>query len=263
MRAFVGRAVRVATRVLAGWTLVAGGVLALTGAVVMGVAGGHRAGPGAAGAGAEPAFTAPLTTVHTEGHAIVVPDVGALLSRHGIARLLGDGVLTVTVRSTSIPSPDLVAALVPVADAVRHYSGTAHAEVLAVGYAAGAQPAQVVDRPGTGLRGQAPWESGPGSGAREVQLSLEVPTREPVALVVRRVDQGAGLAVTITAGFAPASWGLATVLLWIGGLLATIAGLALLLVRRPTVELVPGDLAELDELLPPARRISPYVYTAT
>lgn len=252
MRALVRRVARGAGRVLAGWALVAGGTLALTGAVAAGLAGGHRT---------EIGFTANLMPVHTDGHAILVPDVGAVLERHGLARLLGDGRLTVTVQSAST---DLVAALVPTPDAVGYLGGTAHAEVLAVGYGSGPQPVQAVDRPGGPPSGPAPWEArSEAAASRAASLSLEVPTRGPVALVVRRSDGGPDLTVAITAGFAPASWGVATTVLWIGAGLATVAGLALLLVGRPTV-LIPDDVAELDELTPPPTRdISPYVYTAT
>jgi hypothetical protein len=240
-----------AGRVLAGWALVAGGALALSAALAASAAGGSRTDTG---------FTASLTPVHAEGHAILVPDVGAMLKRHGLARLLGDGRLTVTVRSAST---DLAAALVPRAEALQYLTGTAHTEVLAVGYASGAQPVQAVDRPGAPLGGPAPWElaSGP-VGSRAATLSLDIPTTEPVALVVRRSDGAVDLTVSITVGFAPASWGLATAVLWIGASLATLAGLALLLLRRPPV-LIPDDLADLDELMAPTRSVSPYVYTAT
>lgn len=255
MPAFVRRVAGGAGRVLAGWALVAAGALALAGAVAAGVAGGHRT---------EVGFTAPLFPVHTDGHAILVPDVGAVLDRHGLARLLGDGQLTITVRSASVPAADLVVALVPSPDAVRHLGGTAHTELLAVGYAPGLQPVHAVDRPGREPDGPAPWEAAPDqSGAREVTLSLSVPTGEPVALVVRRSDRAPDLTVAITVGFAPASWGVASTVLWIGGALATLTGLALLLMRRPVME-IPDDLAELDALMPaPPREISPYVYTAT
>ena len=105
MRAFVRGVARGAPRVLAGWALVAGGALALTGAVTAGVVGSHRT---------EDGFTVNLTPVHTEGHMILVPDVGAVLERHGLARLLGDGRLTIVVQSAST---DVVAALVPSPDA--------------------------------------------------------------------------------------------------------------------------------------------------
>jgi hypothetical protein len=237
--------------VLAGWALVAGGALAMTGAATAAVIGGHET---------ETGFTVNLTPVHTDGHAILVPDVGAVLERHGLARLLGDGRLTIIVRSAST---DVVAALVPTPDAVRYLGGTAHAEVLAVGYATGPQPVQAVDRPGVRPSGPGPWEpASGGAGSRSVTLSLEVPTREPVALVVRRSDQASDLTVAITVGLAPASWGTATVVLWMVAVIATLAGLALLLTRRPTVE-IPDDLAALDDLAPQVREVSPYVYTAT
>lgn len=251
MRAFVRRVVPSAGRVLAGWALVAGGALALTGAASAAVVGAQRT---------EAGFTASLTPVHTAGYAILVPDIGAALARHGLARLLGDGQVTITVASAST---DLVATLVPSPDAVRFLGGTAHAEVLAVGYATGAQPVQAADRPGTPPSGLAPWETGTlAAGARTVSLTLEVPTREPVALVVHRYDRAPDITVAITVGYAPASWGVVTTVLWLGAVLATPAGLALLLFRRPTIE-IPDGLTGLEDRPAPPRKVSPYVHTAT
>jgi len=261
LRAFLRRLMPVAMRVLAGWALAAGGVLALTGMLAAVVVDSRRTDTGP---GAERVFTASLTPVHSDGHAIIVPDIGALLDRHGAARLLGDGRLTITVRSATIQSSDLVAEVVPSPDALRYYGGTAHAEVLAVGYTMGSQPVLTVDRPGEAPSGAAPWEPANQSvapvAAREVTVVLDVPTDDPAALVVRRSDDAADLTAAITVGFAPASWRLATVVLGIGGGLATLSGVALLLVRRPTFD-IPDDLADLESQAD--RSVSPYVYTAT
>lgn len=220
-------------RVLAGWALIAGGALALTGAVSAAVVGTHRS---------EVGFTASLTPVHTDGHAIVVADIGAMLDRHGLARLFGDGWLTISVAS---PSTELVAALAPSPEAIGYLDGTAHTEILAVGYAAGAQPVQAVDRPGSWPWKPAPWEresiaATPVAGASVVSVRLPVPVREPTALVVYRPDHAPDFTVTITVGYAPSSWAVVTTVLWLGAALATPAGLALLLIRRSAVDRPPA-----------------------
>ncbi len=269
MPAVLGVLARTAVRVIAGLALVAGGVLALTGGLAAWAVGGHRTAPDVAertaGAAAEAAFTTNLAPVHTDGYAIVVPDVGAVLARHGVGRLLGDGRLTISVRSTSVLSTDLiVATLVPGSDATRYLLGTAHAEVLTVGYATGPQPVQSVDRAGVALARAAPWETPGTTGARDVTLGLDVPTAGPVALVVHRADGTPDLTVAIRVGFAPASWGAVTAVMSLGGVLATVTGLAVLLLRRPRLETVDDLLEDDDEPEEDlVQEVSPYVYTAT
>lgn len=253
-------------RVLAGLVLVSAGILSLTGGLIAWSVGGQRAD--------EPGFVAQLAPVRTDGYAIVVPDVAAVFARHGVARLLGDGRVTITVRSTSTEPTDHVAvALVPAGDAVRYLSGTARTDVVAVGYATGVQPVQTVDHEGSALPGPAPWDvADPGPGmtsqaGRSVTVSLDVPTTSPVALVVRRSDAAASLQLSITVGFAPASWGTATTVLLIAGALGTLAGLGLLVLRRPWVDALHPMVVD-DPVAAPVRRTpsrveSPYVHTAT
>jgi hypothetical protein len=68
-----------------------------------------------------------------------------------------------------------------------------------------------------------------------------------VALVVRRWDDAPGLSVTMTVGFAPASWSTATIVLLLAGGLGTASGLALLLLRRPWIDPAHPMVAGLDE----------------
>jgi hypothetical protein len=269
--------------VLAGLALVAGGVLTVT------------AGTGALVAGAlrtpvpnsDPAFVATLAPVYTSGYIVVVPDIGDVVAQHGLGRLFGDGRLTLTVRSVRT-SDLIVASLVPAVDANRYVSGTARTEVVAVGYALGAQPVETLDRTGHPPDGAPPWEHAPAVGAYSTTVGLTVPTSGATALVVRRADGESGFTLAITAGLAPTSWGLSTGVLLTGGLLALLTGLALLLLRNPgpdalhaearaAVTLVawPGEpapaLQSLDENWPriwiPVNRDdqagSPYVDTAT
>jgi hypothetical protein len=221
--------VRTVRRVVAGLALVAGGVLALTAGTGALVAGALLRTPEA---NSDPAFVATLAPVYTSGYAVVVPDIGDVVAQHGLGRLLGDGRLTLTVRS--VRTTDLiVVSLVPAVDAARYVSGTARTEVVAVGYALGAQPVETLDLYGHSPVGPPPWEHDPAVGVYSATVSLTVPTSTATALVVRRWDGQAGLTVAITAGLAPSSLGLSTTVLLICGLLALLIGLALLLLRSP------------------------------
>jgi hypothetical protein len=232
------------------------------------VAGAHRTAVVDGG----PAFVTTLAPVHTEGYEIVVPDIGSVVAQHGLARLLGEGKLTLTVRS--VRNDDLiVAALVPAADAARYTTGTARTDVVAVGYAMGAQPVEALDRVGREPSGLPPWEAPQPPAGHSVTLGLTVPTTNATALVVRRWDDASDFTVAITAGFAPGAWGLAISLLLIGGTLALLTGLAMLLVRGPSPDELHAEArsaaaAELSTVrpAPPAsadEHGSPYVHTAT
>ncbi|HEY7223199.1 MAG TPA: hypothetical protein VH561_06275 [Micromonosporaceae bacterium] len=232
---------RVLLRVLAGLILVASGVLALAGGIAAWAIGSLRSSSTVDGGAA--AFTATLAPVHTDGYAIVVPDISGVLARHGAGRELGDGRLTITVRSESLtPADVVVVALAPAGDAMRYLSGIAHSEVTSVGWATGDQPVESDDRPGGAPPGPPPWETAepqPGTapvGGRLVTVALDVPTSDPVTLVVRRWDNAAGLTADITVGFVPASWGAATAVLFLAGALGTVAGVAVLVLRRPWID---------------------------
>ncbi len=225
---------RALLRVAGAVVLVTGGLLALAGGVAAWSIGAHRH------AGA---FVTTLAPVRTDGYAVVVPDVAGVLSRHGVARLLGDGRLTIDVRSSTPVDTDLVVvALVPAGDAQRYLAGLARTEVSAVGYSTGLQPVQAVEVPGVAPSRPAPWEATepvPGTvvrGGRVVTIALDLPTDDPMALVVRRADGAPGFSATITAGFAPASWSTATVVTLLAGGLGTVTGLALILLRRPWID---------------------------
>jgi hypothetical protein len=229
--------VRTVRRLLAGLALIAGGVLALTAGTGALVAGALLRTPVA---NSDPAFVATVAPVYTPGYLVVVPDVGDLVSQHGLGRLLGDGRLTLTVRSVGTGDP-IVASLVPALDAARYVSGTARTEIVAVGYALGAQPVETLDRIGYAPDGPPPWEGAPAVGADSATVGITVPTSTATALVVRRSDGQSGFTLAITAGFAPSSWGLSTSLLVIAGLLAVVTGLALLLLPAPGLDALHAD----------------------
>jgi len=221
-------------RTLAGLVLVTCGVLALAGGVAAWAVGLQRT---------EGAFVASIAPVRTDGYAIVVPDVMGVLDQHGVARHLGDGRLTITVRSAGPTSDDrLSVAFVSSGDAQRYLAGAARTELLSVGYTTGEQPVSVVGLHGGAPVGAAPWRSvdlDPGRVAQATRVAtvwLDVPTEGTTALVVQRWDGGAGLGVSMTVGFAPSSWGTATAVLLISGLIATVTGMALVIMRRPWID---------------------------
>jgi hypothetical protein len=72
---------------------------------------------------------------------------------------------------------------------------------------------------------------------------------------VRRWDSAAGLTATITVGFAPASWETAMAVMLIAGALGTLAGLALLVLRRPWIDPLHPMVADLDDDALPARSV--------
>ncbi len=243
---------RAMLRVLAGLLLVTGGVGSLAGGVAAWAIGDERNQQGE--------FVTTLAPVQTAGYAVVVPDVAGVFSRHGVARLLGDGRLTINVRSASADDSELiVVALVPAADAARYLAGTARTEVSAVGYTSGLQPVQSIDVPGHAPDRSAPWETVEPvagtvvRGGRLVTLAVDLPAEDPVALVIRRWDDAPGLSATITVGFAPASWSAATIVLLVAGGLGTLAGLGLLMLRRPWIDVQELALAEDDGRRAPAR----------
>lgn len=274
---------RAVLRVVAGLILVTGGVLSLAGGVVAWVLGGQRTD---SGGGDQGAFVATLAPLHTDGYSIVVPDVAGALAHHGVGRYLGDGRLTVTVRSSlADPADPVVVSLVPAGDAVRHLSGTARTEIRAVGYSTGDQPVQTRSMLGGAPMRPTPWESDELTG-HLVTVSLDVPTSEPTALVIRRADGASDFTAAVTVGFAPSSWGTATTVLLITGGLGTLTGLALLVLRRPWIDADHPLLAEahysdgpgvtrrfgrvaaaVDVAPPPDPEVrphaSPYVHTAT
>lgn len=272
---------RAVLRVVAGLILVTAGVLSLAGGVVAWVLGGQRTD---SGGGDQGAFVATLAPLHTDGYSIVVPDVADVLARHGVGRYLGDGRLTVTVRSAlANPADQIVVSLVPAGDALRHLAGTARTEIRTVGYTTGDQPVLTQSMVGGAPTRPTPWELDELAG-HLVTVSLDVPASQPTALVIGRADGASDFTVAVTVGFAPSSWGTATTVLLITGCLGTLAGLALLVLRRPWIDADHPLLAEPfdgfeatrtsggggsagDSAQPPEPEVrphaSPYVHTAT
>lgn len=222
------------------------------------------------------AFSAELSPVHTDGYAVVVPDLAGLMQRHGLARLLGSTDLRLSAAST-VP---VLIALAPSTDVNQFLDGVGRAAVTGVGYATGAQPVSVIDVGGTTVPTLLPREWTVATG----WLPWTVQTRTPMSLVVLRADGRPGLTVTFTARLMPPGWALpAGGLLVVSGLLLAVFSVLLL---RPVVSrrshgrrerfVVVAPDAHPDEHLepdgwvigsyqpdPPPPAISPYVYTAT
>jgi hypothetical protein len=222
------------------------------------------------------AFSAELTPVHTDGYAVVVPDLAGAVKRHGLAHLLASTELRVSAGS----SAPVVLALAPAADVNRFLDGVGRAAITGVGYAVGAQPVSVSTIAGTTVPTLLPREWTVATG----WLPWTVQTKTPMSLVVLRADGRPGLTVTFTASLSPPTWALpAGGVLFVSGLLLVL--FAVFLVRpvarrrshgRRERFVVVAPEHQHDEHLapdswvigayepdPPAPVVSPYVDTAT
>src|SRR5262245_65239986 len=128
-----------AVRTVAGLILTALGSVMLLAAIGGWIASQHRDSSGA--------YTADLAPIHTDGYAIVVPDVVGATQRHGIARMLGLG----HVRVSADSSDDVVLVLAPAVEVSRYIAGVSRVEVTGIGYSAGPQPVTVGTVTGTGV----------------------------------------------------------------------------------------------------------------
>jgi hypothetical protein len=172
------------------------------------------------------AFSAELSTVHSDGYAVVVPDLATVVSRDGIGALLGSGTLRITLHSSAAP----VVMLLAPSDQVRTYlAGVAHSEVVSVGYATGPLPVSLVALGGT--RPPAPsWEQTFWQQASTGELDWPGTASESTALVLVRADGRPGIDANMSVGrtvpwLPRASWSLL-----IGGVTGLIGGIALLIV---------------------------------
>lgn len=234
-----------ALRSIAALLLTAVGVVLLLGAVAGWLIGQHRDPTGS--------FTAELAPVHSDGYAIVVPDLVGLAQRHGVARWLGPGDLRVTARS----SDRLVLALAPAVEASRYLDGVARTEVTGIGYASGAQPVSVGTVGGTDVPGTLPSSWALAMDGRAVEWSMD--TDGPVSLVVFRADGRPGLTATLTAGLRPSSWGVLAGGLLFGGAAVVLAGAAFLVLPGPRREVV--LVVERDRVVDVADRIAGHMGT--
>jgi hypothetical protein len=167
---------------------------------------------------ADGAFSAELSPVHSDGYAVVVPDLAGTLRRHGAARLLGSTELRISVTA---PTP-VVLALAPATEVNQYLDGVARAAITGVGYSVGAQPVSVTNVAGTAVPALLPdrstWTVATG------WLPWTVRSDTPTSLLVQRADGKPGLTVTFAASLQPPGSALAL------GALVFVSGLLLLLV---------------------------------
>jgi len=233
-------------RVAAGLALVGAGWLAIAVGVTGCVVGAHRS---------DGAFVAELAPVHTDGVAVVLPDVAELVERHGVGALLGEGQLAIAVRSDHPIDVEVLAAR----ELPRLLGTVSHTDVVGVGFALGLQPVQTVERPGAATSGSGGDSvvAVPGSGDSSPivpasslveagrSVLLDIPAQEPTAIVVRRTDGLPGLTVGFTVGLAPSAWEALIAFSLTAGVLCLATG-ALVLLLRPATDPVVVDFATPD-----------------
>jgi hypothetical protein len=153
-------------------------------------------------AGPAGSFSAQLGSVHSDGYAVTVRDVAAVLHRHIAARLLRSDRVRVTIGSSTAPA---LLWLVPTDDLGSYLDGVAHTTLAAVGFAGGAQPVELADITGTAmpppLIQQAFWSRAPSGRSLEWDRSTDTRT----SLMLMRADGQAGFAASLTVTVYP-SW---------------------------------------------------------
>lgn len=188
-------------------------------------------------AGADGTLTATTRPLDTVGHAVVVPDVGALIAEDGIVDPAVIGRLEVQARAAG--GQPLFVGLADADDARAYLKGVAHAEVRSLRLREGPLPVGLTEVAGTRAptppAGEPFWITRslgrPPAGGIAWQPG-EIPEGTRLALVVMRQDAAAPLEVTVT-GTAELPWlrGAMWGMLLFGGLLA-LAGVVFLAAGR-------------------------------
>ncbi len=174
---------------------------------------------------ADGGFTAVLAPIHSDGYAVVVPDLGAAARGFGIAAAFGSAGLRVSIRESGQP---LVLALAPIADLQRYLSGVARTEVRSVGFAAGSQPVTLAPITGAALPAP-PAQKSFWSAATSMQsVDWDRPAPGLVGLVLLRSDGRAGIDVTVAVARYPDWLTRATWALLLAGAAMFVGGLAVL-----------------------------------
>jgi hypothetical protein len=217
-------------RVLVGVIAILVALPLLLGGVALWAAMRHRAPDGS--------FRAHVADVRTDGYAVVVPDVDALLRREAPFARGGETTLRVTARTATGPA---FVGLAPRAAVGRYLSGVAHADVTEVRLARGGLPVSVSQVPGTqppaGPPAEQPfWVSASASG--NLAWSPSAVRGQPLALVVMGANAEPALQVTATASVTPSwldptAWGLLVL-----GTVAFLLGMVLLFWPRRQREVV-------------------------
>lgn len=191
-------------------------------------------------AGADGTLTATTRPLDTVGHAVVVPDVAALVAKDGVVDASVIGRLGLSARAAD--GQPVFVGLAEAADARAYLDGVAHAEVRSLQLRDGPLPVGLTEVAGT--RAPAPpaeapfWITrslGEPPGAGISWRPEDVPEGTQLALVMMRMDAAAPVALTATGTVElpwlhGATWGM----LGFGGLLV-LMGVALLMAgRRPS-----------------------------
>lgn len=193
----------------------------------------HRDGGGA--------FSGRVERITTPGHAVVVPDLDALLRRDAPFTRARDTRLRVTARTETGPA---LVGIAPAEEVARYLAGAAYAQVDRVSLTSGPLPVGVTPVEGTAVPAAQPaWRL---AGAGAVAWDSAEVRGQRLALVVMHPDASAGMTVDLRVEvrpgwLAPATWGLlvtGAVLILLG--MATLAWPA----RRPALAR-PSTLADL------------------
>ncbi len=232
-------------RVLVGVIAILVALPLLLGGVALWAAMQHRAPDGS--------FRAPLAALRTDGYAVVVPDVDALLRREAPFTRGGQTTLRVTARTATGPA---FLGLAPRAAVDRYLAGVAHANLTEVRLARGGLPVSLTQVPGTqppaGPPAEQPfWVSASASG--NLAWSPSAVRGQPLALVVMGANADPSLQVTATASVSPGwldptAWGLLVL-----GTVAFLLGMVLLFWPRRQREVVyvvePSQVPEVADRL--------------
>jgi len=194
-------------------------------------------------------YAAPLSTIRTEGYAVVASDVDALLRRE--APFTRDRQTTVRLTARTGTGPAFIG-LAPAADVTRYLAGVPYARVDEVRLTRGPLPVVTVPVDGAatpdGEPGEQPfWQSS--SRAGTLEWSPSELRGQRLALVVMDPDGRAPLAVDLTARVHP-QWLSSTTLglLVLGTVLLLVAVVALAWPSRPREIVYVVPPAQLPEL---------------
>ncbi|MDQ7904706.1 hypothetical protein RB614_09260 [Phytohabitans sp. ZYX-F-186] len=192
----------------------------------------HRDGDGA--------FSGRVERITTPGHAVVVPDLDALLRRDAPFARARDTRLRVSARTEAGPA---LVAIAPAEDVARYLHGAAYAQVDRVSLTAGPLPVAVTPVGGRAVPAAQPiWQM---SGTGEVGWASSEVRGQRLALVVMRPDASAGMTVDLRVEVRPGWLGSATWGLLVAGAVLVVLGMATLAwpSRRPPLAR-PATLAD-------------------
>ena len=177
------------------------------------------------------AFGASLQRVETPGHAVVVPDLDALLRRDAPFTRTGQARLRITAGTEDRPA---FLGLAPIAEANRYLAAMPYAQVDRVGVTRGRLPVQATPVPLVAAPAEVAVAT-PGEqtfwvrqGAGALDLTPADLRGQRLSLVVMYPDAGAGVAVDLRAELRvgwldPTTWGLLA-----GGTLFVVLGVVIL-----------------------------------